>query len=172
MVPTLPQNTSTTSCRRSRRRRQWISLRSSMPSLIVMRNKIKIFICILTTLSGGCSASPIAEEQMTTRHDDYIATLTKPTDKSELIPYRLDGKLIYYIGRTGQNPQRVSKASFDKIVPDMTIENLVDTLGPGFSLGDAGLAFISWYCEDGRQHHVFTTITELNQVPKVYKYKK
>jgi len=108
-----------------------------------------------------------------TRRDELIAMLNKPTDVSELTRYELEGKLIYYIGTSFQKPTLVSKDSFDRIKTNMTIEQLVDTLGPGFSHNDVGVAFIAWRSEDGRELQVFSNnIKSLKQVPSIYRFKK
>ena len=145
-----------------------------------MRKKIETFTClvVVVVLAGCCRLSPVAKEQEhshvadnvdTTRRDELIAMLNKPTAVSELTPYKLEGKLIYYIGTSFQKPTPTSKESFNRIEADMTIEQLVDTLGPGFSCNDVGIAFISWHCEDGRKLHLHMNIRKLDQIPKKHK---
>lgn len=150
----------------------------------VMRKTMKkTFACLVVVfvLAGCCSQPPASEKQEgspdaenvdSTKHDAFFAMLNTPTDVSELTPHKLEGKLIYYLGDSTQNPAPVSEAEFDRIAPEMTIGRLVDALGPGFSRSDWGLAFISWYCEDGRELHVHMNINRLNQIPKIYKHKK
>ncbi|MDC3335553.1 hypothetical protein OAV71_03510 [Opitutales bacterium] len=110
---------------------------------------------MLLALLSGCHAdtSPLSSTTSVSK-GEVIAELNKPTDVPELTQHKLEGKLIYYIGTSLQKPTPVSDVRFDRIKTNMTIEQLVDTLGPGFSRSDWGVAFISWYCEDGRELHV------------------
>jgi hypothetical protein len=139
-----------------------------------MRKKMKrVATLLLLTPLLGCSANTNSSESITSdTKGQIIAELRKPTDVSELTEHKLEGQLIYYIGTSLQKPTTVSADRFDKITANMTIEQLVNVLGPGFSRNDAGVAFISWQCEDGRALQVFMDIKSLKQVPKIYKYKK
>ena len=143
--------------------------------------RILTYISVIAILAGCCNQSPVTKKQDTspvsekvdtTKRDELIAMLNKPTDVSELTPFELEGKLIYYIGTSFQKPTPISKNRFDRIKANMTIEQLVDTLGLGFSDNDVGLAFISWHCEDGRKLQVFMNIKSLKEIPRIHNYKK
>lgn len=138
-----------------------------------MRKKMKTLSALLFLgLLSGCHAHTNHPALTTSvSKDEVIASLNKPTNVSELTQHKLEGKLIYYIGTSLQKPTLLTGDRFDKIKTDMTIEQLVDTLGPGFSRNDVGLAFISWQCDDGRTLHVFININSLKQVPQIHKFK-
>ena len=61
---------------------------------------------------------------------------------------KIDGVLAYYIANS--HPKTISKESFDKIKPGLTLMQIIDILGPGYTHPLSSVGFINWRCKDGR----------------------